>query len=71
MARHLLSPQNDIAFKRIFGTEDNKAILVKMLNAVLLEHLASVITEVTFLAPNLGMPEARLKHSIVDVLCKD
>ena len=71
MAHHLLSPQNDIAFKRIFGTQDNKAVLIKMLHAVLVEHLTSPIQEVTFLDPTLGDPEAKLKQSIVDVFCQD
>ena len=70
MSHHLLSPQNDIAFKRIFGTQD-KAVLLKMLNAVLVEHLTNPIKEVTFLDPKLGDPEAKLKQSIVDVLCQD
>ena len=64
-----LDPKNDYAFKRIFGTEKNKEILVHFLNAVL--SIPDKIETVTFLKP-LQDPEARAKkQSIVDVLCKD
>jgi hypothetical protein len=31
-AHKLLDPKNDVAFKRIFGTEKNKDILIHFLN---------------------------------------
>ena len=64
-----LDPKNDYAFKRVFGTEKNKEILVHFLNAAL--SIPDKIQSVTFLKP-LQDPEARAKkQSIVDVLCKD
>ncbi len=33
--RTLLNPQIDFVFKKIFGTEKNKPILIKFLNAVI------------------------------------
>ena len=55
MAHHLLSPQNDVAFKRIFGSQTYKAVLIKILNAVLVAHLIAPIQGVTFLDPKLGI----------------
>jgi len=66
-----LNPQNDIAFKRLFGTDKNKDILISLLNEVLGGQLSSPIEDVTFLTP-IQQAETRYdKTSIVDVLCKD
>jgi len=65
------SPKNDVAFKRLFGTDKNKDILLAMLNAVLKNQLHTPITDVRFLSP-YQEPEAwSKKESIVDVLCKN
>lgn len=66
-----LDPKNDFAFKRIFGTEKNKDILIHFLNNVLHLREADPITEVTFLRPSQDPDIASKKQSIVDVLCKD
>jgi len=69
--RKYLNPKNDVAFKRIFGTEKNKDILISMLNAVVGNQLHTPIHEITFLSP-FQEPEAwAQKQSVVDVLCKD
>ena len=66
-----LNPKNDIAFHRIFGTEQNKDILIHFINDVLELKGGDSIKEVTFL-PTIQTPEiAAKKQSIVDVLCKD
>ena len=71
LVKKFLNPQNDVAFKRIFGTEKNKDILIAMLNAVLKNQLHRPIKDVQFLNP-IQEPEALArKQSIVDVLCKD
>lgn len=66
-----LDPKNDIAFRRIFGTEKNKDILIHFINDVLELKDGNRIKEVTFLS-TIQKPEiAAKKQSIVDVLCKD
>ena len=71
LVKKYLNPQNDVAFKRIFGTEKNKDILIAMLNAVLKNQLHTPITVVSFLSP-FQEPEALAKkQSVVDVLCRD
>jgi len=66
-----LNPKNDVAFKRIFGTEKNKDILINFLNEVLKNQLALPIEDVTFLKPVQDPEIASKKQSIVDVLCRD
>ncbi len=66
-----LNPQNDFAFKRIFGQEKNKEILISMLNAVLKNQLHHAIQDVVFLKTAQDPEIASQKQSIVDVLCKD
>jgi len=66
-----LDPKNDIAFRRIFGSEKNKDILIHFINDVLELKNGDRIKEVTFL-PTIQIPEiAAKKQSVVDVLCKD
>ena len=71
MIKKYLNPQNDVAFKRIFGQDKNKDILLAMLNAVLHGQLHTPIQEVTFLSPIQDPEIAAKKQSIVDVLCED
>ena len=66
-----LDPKNDIAFKRIFGQEKNKAILIHFLNDVLEKKGEEEIKDIIFLAPLQGLDVFVRKQSIVDVLCKD
>ena len=64
-----LDPKNDVAFKRLFGTEKNKEILVNFLNDVLCR--SNIIEEVEFL-PTINIPDsAEQRVSIVDVMCRD
>ncbi|MGL5263451.1 MAG: Rpn family recombination-promoting nuclease/putative transposase [Candidatus Rhabdochlamydia sp.] len=66
-----LDPKNDAAFKRVFGSEQNKDILIHFLNDVLGSFRESPIVEIDFL-PTILQPENReQKTSLVDVLCKD
>lgn len=66
-----LDPKNDFAFKKIFGTEKHKDILIHFLNDVLVQHDDVRITEVSFLNPIQDPDALAKKQSIVDVLCKD
>jgi predicted transposase/invertase (TIGR01784 family) len=71
-----LDVRNDIAFRRIFGTEKNKDILIHFLNDILLnDTLAPLelkqIQEVKFLTTIQDPDIAAKKQSIVDVLCRD
>ena len=65
-----LNPQNDVAFKRLFGQDRNKDILIHFLNDVL-DLGDAKVQSVEFL-PTIQDPEAMAKkESIVDILCKD
>jgi predicted transposase/invertase (TIGR01784 family) len=66
-----LDPKNDIAFKKIFGTEKNKDILLHFLNDILGFSEDNHIIDIEFLSPILAPKIAVKKQSIVDVLCKD
>jgi predicted transposase/invertase (TIGR01784 family) len=66
-----LDPKNDLAFRRIFGSEKNKDILIHFINDVLGLEGSDQIQEVTF-QPTIQEPEIAVKkQSAVDVLCKD
>lgn len=66
-----LDPKNDFAFKKIFGTEKNKGILIHFLNDMLGLTDEKRIADVQFLKPNQDPEIAVKKQSIVDVLCQD
>ena len=70
-ATKFLDPTNDVAFKKIFGVEKNKAILIDFLNDVLHRDGKNLIEDVKLLKNHL-MPEISVyKSSIIDVLCTD
>ncbi|KDB19634.1 Rpn family recombination-promoting nuclease/putative transposase [Wolbachia endosymbiont of Glossina morsitans morsitans] len=66
-----LDPRNDLCFKKIFGTEKNKNILIHFLNDILGFTEINAIQEVEFLSTIIDPEVASNKQSIVDVLCKD
>jgi predicted transposase/invertase (TIGR01784 family) len=66
-----LDPKTDPAFKRLFGTEKNKDILIGFLNDMLNKHVEEGIKEVSFLNPEQIPTSAGKKHNIIDVLCTD
>jgi predicted transposase/invertase (TIGR01784 family) len=66
-----LDPKNDIAFRRIFGTERNKDILIHFINDILELKGKDRIASVTFLSTIQDPEIACKKQSIVDVLCRD
>lgn len=66
-----LDPKNDFAFKRVFGTEKNKDILIDFINAVVQFSGDERIQSVTFLKTSQDPDIAYRKQSLVDVLCTD
>jgi predicted transposase/invertase (TIGR01784 family) len=59
------------AFKQIFGSEKNKAILIHFLNDILGFAGENAIQDVEFLSTIMNPEIASDKQSIVDVLYKD
>jgi predicted transposase/invertase (TIGR01784 family) len=71
LAPRYLDPRNDIAFKKIFGSEANKDVLIHFLNDILGKKDAFSIQDLTFLN-TVQLPEIAVqKTSILDVLCTD
>ncbi|WP_375316112.1 Rpn family recombination-promoting nuclease/putative transposase [Wolbachia endosymbiont (group A) of Colletes cunicularius] len=66
-----LDPKNDVAFRRIFGTEKNKGILIHFLNDILGLTGKNEIKDIEFLSTIQDPDIAAKKQSIVDVLCRD
>mgnify|MGYP002628543092 FL=1 len=66
-----LDPKNDVAFKKIFGSEKHKDILIHFINDVLELKDNDQIYEVEFLSTIQDAEIASKKQSIVDVLCRD
>jgi predicted transposase/invertase (TIGR01784 family) len=71
MPCRFLDPKNDFCFKKIFGTEKNKDVLMHFLNDILELTGSNQITEVAFLKTIQDPDIAAYRQSIVDVLCKD
>jgi predicted transposase/invertase (TIGR01784 family) len=68
--RSFLDPKNDFAFKRLFGVEKHKNILIQFLNDIF-EGVHPRIEDVEFLKTVQDPEIAVSRQSIVDVLCKD
>lgn len=64
-------PKNDFAFKKIFGTEKNKDILIHFLNDMITFKEKSPIVSVKFLKTIQDPDIAVMKTSLVDILCMD
>ena len=71
MLSKFFDPKNDFAFKKIFGTERNKDILIHFLNDMLVFKEKAPIKEVSFLKTIQDPDTAAKKTSIVDILCED
>jgi len=65
-----LDPKNDLAFRRLFGTERNKDILIHFLNDIF-GRTTNPIETVTFLKTAQEPEVAAQRVSIVDILCQD
>ncbi len=66
-----LDPKLDLTFKKIFGMEKNKKILIHFLNDILGCTEVNVIQEIEFINTALNPEFASERQSIVDVLCQD
>jgi predicted transposase/invertase (TIGR01784 family) len=64
-------PKTDFAFKRIFGSEEHRDVLIAFLNDLLELDESHRITRVDLLSPEQRPAVAELKLSIVDVRCTD
>ena len=64
-------PKNDVAFRKIFGNENKKVILISFLNSVLDLKNGYKIVDLTF-KDSYQLPKiSSLKSSIIDVKVKD
>ncbi|MBF0420803.1 MAG: Rpn family recombination-promoting nuclease/putative transposase [Magnetococcales bacterium] len=66
-----IDPRIDFAFKKIFGSEDGKDILISFLESLLGLEGDRRIAELTLMDPFLAPRLKELKSSILDVRCKD
>jgi predicted transposase/invertase (TIGR01784 family) len=69
--RHPIDPKVDCVFKALLGSEDNRALLIHFLNAVLVDDLPAPITEVEILNPYNERETCSDKLTIVDVKARD
>jgi predicted transposase/invertase (TIGR01784 family) len=70
MISRFLNPKNDLVFKRVFGSEANKDILIHFLNDIFAKT-TNPIQEVEFIKPIIDPEIRELRVSVVDVLCRD
>ena len=68
LSMELLSPKMDFIFKQIFGSEENKEVLVSFLNAVLKPTNDNIITEVSIKNTDVEKEYLTDKFSRLDVL---
>lgn len=71
MLSKFLDPKNDVAFKKIFGSEKNRDILIHFLNDMLVFKERKPIVDVQFLRTVQDPDIAAKKTSIVDIMCTD
>jgi len=64
-------PKTDFVFKRLFGTEEHKALLIALLNGLLELDEPRRIVAIELLSPEHRPQVIELKSSIVDVKCRD
>src|SRR5436190_22825895 len=66
-----LNPCNDVAFKRIFGSEDNKSITISFLNSILELTGDKAIASIEFLNTEQLPQITDKKSNILDIICVD
>ncbi len=62
---------NDIIFKIVFAKEENKRILIALLNAILGYGGPAAIADITILNPSIDRETVKEKHSILDIKAVD
>ncbi len=63
----LLDPRNDFLFKRIFGSEENRDVLLAFLNRTFAEANRPLLREIVLLNPYLDKDDPLDKQSILDI----
>ncbi|MBF0143081.1 MAG: Rpn family recombination-promoting nuclease/putative transposase [Magnetococcales bacterium] len=66
-----IDPRIDFAFKKIFGSEDAKDILISFLESLLGLDGDRRIADVTILDPFLAPKIKEFKYSVLDIKCRD
>ncbi|SFF48112.1 conserved hypothetical protein (putative transposase or invertase) [Paenibacillus algorifonticola] len=66
----LLNPRNDFLFKRIFGSEENRDVLLAFLNRTFAEAGQPPLSEIILLNPYTDKDSPRDKQSILDIRAK-
>ncbi len=61
----------DFAFKRTFGTEENRNVLMHLLNSLLKRSLKAPITEITILNPASSKQQSDDKLTVFDIKARD
>ncbi len=64
-------PKTDFIFKRIFGSEPHKHLLIELLNVLLELEEGQLIEDLSYLSAEEKIPREEMKLSIVDVRCID
>ncbi|WP_046500937.1 Rpn family recombination-promoting nuclease/putative transposase [Paenibacillus riograndensis] len=70
MPMDLLDPRVDFVFKRIFGSENNKDVLLAFLNRIFTEAGEPPLTEIILMNPYTNKEDPLDKQSIFDVYAK-
>ena len=65
----LLNPRVDLAFKKIFGTEENKDLLMSLINSIVAHE--DRVVDIELLNPYNSRNFIRDKQSILDIKAKD
>ena len=71
MAVCFADPKIDLPFKKLFGTQEHKGLLIELLNALLQLTEATRIVDIQYLSPEQLPTHDGLKLSILDVKCTD
>lgn len=66
-----IDPKVDYVFKKLFGSEANKALLIDLLNAVLLESIPEPLDDIQILNPFNDKESLDDKLSILDIKARD
>jgi predicted transposase/invertase (TIGR01784 family) len=64
-------PKTDFVFRKIFGSEEHKDLLIALLNDLLELPVSQQIATVALLPPEQRPPVEGMKNSILDVKCRD
>lgn len=66
-----LDPRNDVAFKKIFGSEAHKRVTISFLNSILEFTGDRAITDVEFMNTEQKRILHDKKDNVLDILCRD